>query len=65
VPGEAWQIEQTSFLRLYGCGYKRNDRTLEEKEALITGVSVSAPLLITVDQKLTYHGGTTPRLIRD
>ncbi len=31
-----------------------------ETEALITGVSVSAPLLITVDQGLTHHGGTTP-----
>jgi len=38
---------------------------LEEKEALITGVSVPAPLLITVDHRLTHHGGTTPGLIRD
>jgi hypothetical protein len=36
-----------------------------ETEALMTGVSVSAPLLIAVDQRLTHHGGTTPKLIRD
>ena len=57
------QIDQ--FFKVNECGYKRNDRTLDETEALITGVSVSAPLLITVDQRLTHHGGTTPGLIRD
>jgi DNA helicase HerA-like ATPase len=40
-------------------------RTLDETEALITGVSVPAPLLITVDQRWTHHGGTTPKLIRE
>jgi hypothetical protein len=40
-------------------------RTLDETEALITGVSVPAPLLITVDQRWTHHGGTTPKLIKE
>lgn len=40
-------------------------KTLDETEALITGVAVPAPLLITVDQRWTYHGGTTPKLIKE
>ncbi|MGC9050364.1 helicase HerA domain-containing protein [Pyrobaculum sp.] len=39
-------------------------RTLDETEAVVTGLSVPAPLLITVDKRWTNHGGTTPALKR-
>lgn len=40
-------------------------RTLDETEAMITGISVPVPLLIVVGQRWTHHGGITPRIKRE
>ncbi|MEM4776173.1 MAG: ATP-binding protein, partial [Pyrobaculum sp.] len=40
----------------------RQLKTMDETEALVTGVAVPAPLLITVDKRWTQHGGFTPGL---
>ncbi|ACB40650.1 helicase HerA domain-containing protein [Pyrobaculum neutrophilum] len=40
-------------------------RTLDEAEAVVTGVSVPAPLLVTVGERWTHHGGATPKLRRE
>ncbi|MEM1614663.1 MAG: ATP-binding protein [Pyrobaculum sp.] len=37
-------------------------KTLDETEALIAGISVPAPLLVSVGERWTSHGGTTPKL---
>lgn len=37
-------------------------KSLDETEALITGVSVPVPLLVTVGPRWTCHGGVTPKL---
>jgi len=40
----------------------RQLRNLSETEALVTGVSVPMPLPVEVGERLTAHGGTSPRL---
>ncbi|MEM4437324.1 MAG: ATP-binding protein [Pyrobaculum sp.] len=40
----------------------RQLKTMDETQALVTGVAVPAPLLITVDKRWTQHGGFTPGL---
>lgn len=39
-------------------------RTLDEAEAVVTGISVPVPLMIVVDQRWTQHGGVTPSIRR-
>ena len=40
-------------------------KTLNEDDAVVVGVSVPAPLLITVGERWTNHGGITPRLRKE
>ncbi len=43
----------------------RQLKTLDETEALVTGVATPVPLLITVGDRWTNHGGVTPKLRKE